>query len=146
MGDYSIVWAVAAVAFVIVEAATSALVSVWFIGGSVAALIASLLGAAPLVQIVLFFVLSGALLALLRPIAKRSAIRRIPTNADRIIGLDGVVTEAIDGLRSKGAIRVDGKEWTARASDGSNIPEGSVVRVDRIEGVKAFVTKKEEMS
>lgn len=144
MGEYSIVWAVAAVAFVMVEAATSALVSVWFIGGSVAALIASLLGAAPLVQIVLFFAVSGALLALLRPIAKRSAIRRVPTNADRIIGLDGVVTEAIDGLRSKGAIRVDGKEWTARASDGSSIPEGSVVRVDCIEGVKAFVTKKEE--
>ncbi len=144
MNGFTAVWAIAAIAFVIVEAATSALVSVWFIGGSVAALGASLLGAAPWLQVVIFFVVSGALLALLRPIAKRSAIRRVPTNADRVIGMEGVVSEAIDDLRGKGAVKVDGKEWSARSSDGSKIPAGCVVSVDRIEGVKMFVTKKEE--
>ena len=144
MNGFSAVWAIAAIAFVIVEAATSALVSVWFIGGSVAALVASLLGAAAWLQVVIFFVVSGVLLALLRPIAKRSAIRRVPTNADRIIGLEGIVSEPIDDLRGKGAVKVDGKEWSARSSDGSNVPAGSVVRIDRIEGVKVFVTKKEE--
>ena len=144
MNGFTAVWAIAAIAFVIVEAATSALVSVWFIGGSVAALGASLLGAAPWLQVVIFFVVSGALLALLRPIAKRSAIRRVPTNADRVIGLEGIVSEAIDDLRGVGAVKVDGKEWSARSSDGVNIPAGSVVIIDRIEGVKLFVTKKEE--
>ena len=144
MNGFSAVWAIAAIAFVVAEATTSALVSVWFIGGSVAALVASLLGAAAWLQVVIFFVVSGVLLALLRPIAKRSAIRRVPTNADRIIGLEGIVSEPIDDLRGKGAVKVDGKEWSARSSDGSNIPAGSVVRVDRIEGVKVFVTKKEE--
>ncbi len=144
MNGFTAVWAIAAIAFVIVEAATSALVSVWFIGGSVAALGASLLGAAPWLQVVIFFVVSGALLALLRPIAKRSAIRRVATNADRVIGMEGVVSEAIDDLRGKGAVKVDGKEWSARSSDGSKIPAGSVVIIDRIEGVKLFVTKKEE--
>ena len=144
MNGFSAVWAIAAIAFVVAEAATSALLSVWFIGGSVAALVASLLGAAAWLQVVIFFVVSGVLLALLRPIAKRSAIRRVPTNADRIIGLEGIVSEPIDDLRGKGAVKVDGKEWSARSSDGSNIPAGSVVRVDRIEGVKVFVTKKEE--
>ena len=144
MSGFSIAWSVAVIAFVIAEAVTAALVSVWFIGGSVAALVASLLGAPAWLQVVIFFVVSGVLLALLRPIAKRSAIRRVPTNADRILGLDAVVTEEIDDLHGKGAIRVDGKEWSARSTDGSVIPEGGVVRVDRIEGVKAFVTKKED--
>lgn len=145
MDGFSAVWAIAAVAFVLVEAATAALVSVWFIGGSVAALIASLLGASPVVQVFLFFAVSGALLALLRPIAKRSAIHRVPTNADRVIGQDAIVSEAIDDLRGQGAVKVDGKEWSARSSNGANIPAGSAVRVDRIEGVKLFVTKKEEI-
>ena len=144
MNGFTSVWAMAAVVFVVVEAATAALVSVWFIGGSVAALVASLLGAAPWLQVVIFFAVSGALLALLRPIAKRSAIRRVPTNADRVIGQEGIVSEPIDGLRGKGAVKVDGKEWSARSTNGANVPAGSVVRVDRIEGVKVFVTKKEE--
>lgn len=144
MNTFSIAWTVAAFAFVAVEAMTAALVSVWFIGGAVAGLIASLLGVSPIVQVVIFFVVSGALLALLRPIAKRSAIHRIPTNADRVIGQEAIVSEAIDDLLGQGVVRVDGKDWSARSSDGTKIPAGSVVRIDRIEGVKLFVTKKEE--
>ena len=30
--------------------------------------------------------------------------------------------------------------WTARSSSGETIPEGTLVKVDRIEGVKVFVT------
>ena len=144
MNAVSIAWAIAAVAFVAVEAMTAALVSVWFIGGAVAGLIASLLGASPIAQVILFFTVSGALLALLRPIAKRSAIHRVPTNADRVIGQDAIVSEAIDDLLGQGAVRADGKEWSARSTDGTKIPAGSVVRIDRIEGVKLFVSKKED--
>lgn len=144
MDGYSIFWACAAVVFIIAEAATAALVSVWFIGGAVAALVAALFGAPLWVQIALFVVVSGALLAALRPLAKRSAANRERTNADRVVGALGLVTERIDAIAGTGAVKVDGKEWSARSVRGGVIDAGEVVRVERIEGVKVFVTEKEE--
>ena len=139
MDGYSIFWACAAAVFIIVEALTAALVSVWFIGGAVAALVAALLGAPLWLQIALFAVVSAALLAALRPLAKKSAANRERTNADRILGARGVVTETIDPLQGTGAAKIDGKEWSARSVSDGVIAAGSVVRVERIEGVKVFV-------
>ena len=145
MDGASLFWAAAVIVFVIAEAATAALVSLWFIGGSAAALIAALLGAPIWAQVVLFFAVSGLLLALLRPLAKRNAGQRVATNADRVIGASAIVTETINDLQGTGAVKIDGKEWSARSCDGAIIEVGSVVRIDRIEGVKVFA-KKEEVS
>ena len=53
--------------------------------------------------------------------------------------MEGVVCEDIDNLAGTGAVKLDGKEWTARSDSGANIPSGSVVKVRRIEGVKLIV-------
>jgi len=61
------------------------------------------------------------------------------TNADRFLGTKGLVVESIDNLQGVGAVRLEGLVWSARSESGSSIPNGSVVRVLRMEGVKVYV-------
>ena len=144
--DYMIwVWLGAAVVFGVVEALTAGLVSIWFVAGSAAALIGAFLGAGLGVQVALFVVVSAAALAVTRPLVRRYAAgKAVPTNLDRVLGDTGRVTETIDNARSAGAVYVDGKTWTARSDDGAVIPQGTTVKILRMEGVKLFVRKIEE--
>ena len=138
-------WLGAMVVFGIVEALTAGLVSIWFVAGSAAALIGALLGAGIGVQAALFVAVSALALAVTRPLLRKiTAAKAVPTNADRVLGGSGKVTETIDNENSTGAVYVDGKTWTARSADGSVIPEGAVVEILRMEGVKLFVKKLEE--
>lgn len=63
-----------------------------------------------------------------------------PTNLDQAIGASARVTEDIDDDAGTGAVYVKGKMWTARSSSGATIPIGTEVTVERIEGVKLYVT------
>ena len=138
-------WIAAVIAFSVLEGLTVALVSVWFIGGSIAGLVAAACGASVGLQLGIFVAVSAILLALLRPLAKKYiSPRREHTNADRLVGREALVTEPIDNLRSSGAVRVDGVEWTARSQSGAAIDAGTRVKILRIEGVKVFVQPVEE--
>ena len=138
-------WLGAVVLFGAVEAATAGLVSIWFAAGAVAGLIAAWLGAGVAVQVVLFAAVSAAALAVTRPLVRRYAAgKAVPTNLDRVLGDTGRVTETIDNARSAGAVYVDGKTWTARSDDGAVIPQGTTVKILRMEGVTLFVRKIEE--
>lgn len=140
-----ILWLALLIVFVIVEAATVSLVSVWFIGGAAAALIAALCGARLWLQVLLFFGVSIALLLCLRPLSKRLLKqKKVATNADSNIGKEAVVTEEIDNLQGKGAVKIAGVEWSARSVDGSVIEKDAVVLVERIEGVKVCVRRTQE--
>ena len=136
-----ILWSAVLILTLIVEAATLGLVSIWFAGGALAALIAALCSASFAAQGCLFLVVSGVLLACLYPLARRTLRRNghARLNADRIIGMTAVVTEPIDTLAGSGAIRVDGKVWSARSADGASVAAAETVQVLRIEGVKAIV-------
>ena len=134
------IWLAAAVLFGALEAATVSLVSIWFMGGALAALLASLLGASLGVQIAVFLTVSAALLLGLRPFAaKYAAPKKNRLNTDRILGAEAVVTEEIRNLEGTGAVKVLGAEWSARSASGESIPKGTVVKILRIEGVKVFV-------
>jgi len=135
-----VIWALAAIVFVILEAATVGLASIWFAIGSVCALILSLLHLPLWLQITVFIVVSLATLALTRPLARRFInSRRQPTNADRFIGVECIVDEAIDNVAGTGSVLVSGRRWTARSHDGSQLAHGDRARVIRIEGVKLIV-------
>ena len=137
-----IIWLALLIVFAITEGVTVALVSIWFMGGALAALIAALCGAELWVQVVLFFTVSILLLLCLRPLSKRLIKqKKVATNADSNIGKEAVVTERIDNLQGSGAVRISGVEWSARSADGSEIEKGAVVRVLRIEGVKVCVER-----
>ena len=122
-------WIIAAVVFAAAEAATVSLVSVWFVGGALLALVAAILGWSVPVQMAVFW-----------PLAKKSmAKKRTHTNADRLIGRQVLVTEAIDNLHETGAVKVNGVEWTAKAPTDAVIPVDTLVTIERIEGAKLYV-------
>ena len=136
-------WVVALVVFLIVEALTAGLVSIWFVFGSLVALICAALGAAIWLQIVWFVVVSVATLVLTRPLVKRYVdSRSVATNADRNIGRTAVVTERIDNLAATGAVQLSGVIWTARSTDDAlTIESGEHVIIRAIEGVKLIVER-----
>ena len=137
----AIFWIAAMIFFIIVEAATVGLASIWFAIGSVAALICALAHGP-----VWFVAVSALTLFLTRPLVKKYVTARaVPTNADRNIGRTAVVTERIDNLKATGAVKVDGLIWTARSTDDDvTIEKDAVVVIREIRGVKAMVEPKKE--
>ena len=135
-------WIAACILFIVLEAATATLVSIWFIGGSIAALIAALCGGPLWLQIGLFGVVSAVLVICLRPfLRKYVAPGRVKTNVDGNIGKQAVVVETIDNLHGKGRIALGSVDWTARSLDDSIIEEGTRVVIRKVEGVRAYVER-----
>ncbi len=140
-GDMStIIWIAAIVIFGVAEAATVGLVSIWFVIGSVAGLIAAVLGAAIWLQVVMFFIVSIASLLATRPLVRKLTKKgEVATNADRVLGGTARVTETIDNTIPSGEVYIDGKTWTARSQSGAVIAPETLVTVIRLEGVKLYV-------
>ncbi len=141
-GSPIFLWLALFVVFLIVEAGTVALVSIWFALGALAALVSCALGAEMWLQITVFLVFSLVLLALLWK-RVRSKLTTTKTNVDSVIGAEGYVTEAIDNLSYTGRVKLGGITWAARSTSGAGIPVGTLVKVERIEGVKVFVSPAE---
>ena len=138
--DPMVFWIVLASACLILEIATVNLVSIWFVAGAVAAIIAAALGARLAVQIGVFIVVTAICLIFTMPAARRLLKKsKSPTNSDRIIGKEAVVTKEIDNIKGSGQIKVLGSVWSAVSEDESIIPEGSMVEVSGIRGVRAVV-------
>lgn len=136
------IWLALAILFLIVEGVTVSLVSIWFAAGSFAAVVVNLLGGALWLQILVFLAVAAVTLACLRPLFRRFIKPRlVATNADAVIGSTGYVTEEIDNLAAKGQVKLGGMYWTARSTEGLRISTGSEITVDKIEGVKVYVTQ-----
>ena len=134
-----VLWAILAAVFLVLEAGTVALVSIWFAVGALAALVAAVLGAAMWLQVTVFLAVSVLLLALLWKKVRTKAIGT-KTNVDSVIGTEGYVTEPIDNVSYTGRVKLGGITWAARSTSGAPIDAGTLVRVDRVEGVKVFVS------
>ena len=135
------IWLAALILFGIGEAVTVGLTSIWFALGALGALIVSSLGFGFWPQFLTFVVLSAISMALIRPIAKKIlAPNYAPTNADRVVGTTGLVTEEIDNIEGKGQVNLSGQVWSARSSQANGvIPAGCEVKVLQIQGVKVIV-------
>lgn len=136
------IWLALSIVFLIVESGTVGLVSIWFAVGSLAAMVTSMLGGALWLQLLIFFAISGGLLACLRPLFRKFIKPKVvSTNVDSVIGSTGFVTEDIDNISAHGQVKLGGMYWTARSSSGEKISTGTQITVDKIEGVKVYVTK-----
>ena len=135
------VWVALLAAFVIIEASTAQLVTIWFAVGSFAALITSFFTDNIILQVAVFIAVSVIILAVTRPFVKKvTNSKKQATNADMYIGKEGIVTEEINNLLAQGVVKVKGSVWSARSEkDGAPIPEGTLVTVVKIEGVKLIV-------
>lgn len=137
-----IVWIIVFVTALIVEAASFALVSIWFAAGALGALIAASLGANFTVQLIVFAVLAGLLLLFTRPLLKKLFPNKfIPTNSELEVGKTAVVIEDIDNASGKGRVRLGGVDWAAVSEKGENIPEGEIVTVKEVRSSKLVVER-----
>ena len=115
-------WMLLTAAFLVIEALTAGLTTIWFAGGSVVALILTFLGAPIWLQAAAFAAISLILLLITRPV---------------------LVTEQIDNLRGTGEVQLDGQFWMARSVNSDQIIEkGEVAMVRDIQGVKLIVGKR----
>ena len=138
-------WLMLLIVCLVVEANTVTLVSIWFAAGALTAMIASLCSAHLWLQVVLFFGVSIALLLLLRPAFRKFIKPKLTkTNIDAVIGAQGIVTENIDNIAAAGQVKVGAMYWSARSADNTPIAAGTLVTVEKIEGVKAMVTPVKE--
>lgn len=125
-----ILWIIVMVAAVLVEAASFALLSIWFAVGALAALVAAIFGAGTGVQIGVFLGVSVILLGATRPLLKKFMPKKyIPTNGELDLGKTAVVIEKIDSMTGTGRVRLEGVDWGAVSADGSVIEEGVSVTV-----------------
>ena len=133
-------WVIAMVVFLVVEAVTVGLASIWFAVGALIAMFTAMVGAPIWLQILVFLAVSAVTLYFTRPLVKKYVNGKVqPTNADMLIGKECRVTETIDNIAGTGAVYVDGKTWSARCENDEVIPEGMLVKAIRIDGVKLIV-------
>lgn len=137
------IWLVLLVVFILVEIATVGLLTIWFAGGALAAFFISLADFGTAVQVIVFLIVSLALVLLIRPLAqKKFNSGHIRTNAQTLIGEEAVVLEPIDNLQSKGRVMIQGQEWSARSvDDKEKFDKDDVVQVMSISGVKLMVRR-----
>ena len=137
------VWLVIAVVLGIFEAATVALVSIWFAIGAVAAMVPAYFNAPFWVQILVFILVSALCFVFTRPFFKKIIrVNKQPTNVDRLGGQEGVATDDIENIECRGKVFISGLTWSARSETGELIPQGAVVTVKKIEGATLVVKRK----
>ncbi|MGN0107775.1 MAG: NfeD family protein [Hominilimicola sp.] len=140
-----IIWLIGIIVFIILEAATYQIVSIWFALGAVGGLVASLAGANFTVQMIIFIALSVIFLICLRPVSRRLLkFKHEKTNVDSILGKEVLITKEVDNLRGGGQGKVNGVVWTVKSADNVPIPENDIAVVEKVEGVKLIVKRKGE--
>ena len=141
MNNTAIIWLVLAVIFGVTESLTVALISIWMAVGAVCAGIVAAIGGSLMTQIITFLISSAILLILTIPLSKKIRNKNsVSTNADRLLGAEGVVIEKIDSIDNKGQIKALGQIWSASCKE-KNVEIGEKVVVVGIEGVRAIVEK-----
>lgn len=134
-------WLTISITLAIIEMSTVNLVSIWYVISGLITMIVSIFIDSIVIQVAIF-VLGGTILLLLT----KDALKKIlpattKTNIDRIIGMEGIVTQKIT-KKLPGEVKVDGKYWTAISEE--NIPIDSIVEILEINSTKLKVKKKEE--
>ena len=141
MNGSAIFWFILLVVFLIAEAATVTMVSLWFAAGALTALAISLAHGGIWLQAAAFVIVSAVMLILLRPVVRKYVNPRLTaTNVDAVIGSQGLVTIAIDNVKAQGQVKLGGMVWSARSVSGESIAEGTLIRVEKVEGVKVLVS------
>lgn len=136
----TLLWTLFTIGLIILEAATTQLICIWFAGGTFAALIVALFNTDLWIQIVTFVIVSALLLIFTKKLVNSLKSKDpVKTNADALIGQRAAVISPISNEKETGTVKVRGMVWTARSEDGSDIDTDKIVTVKQIEGVKLIV-------
>ncbi len=140
MNGAVMIWLIAAVVLGVIEGMTVALISIWMAVGAVGAAVVAAFGGSILMQILVFLVLSALLLLCTIPLSSKFRKQKtVRTNADRLIGAEGVVLSRIDAIENKGQIKALGQIWSAASANQEEFEIGEKVIVKAIEGVHTIV-------
>ncbi len=136
-------WLAVIILFLVIEMITVSLVSIWFVGGALAAFLAAYFTDTMWIQVVAFLAVSVVLLVLLRPLARKLSVKQkdqMVSGAKAMIGKQAIVTEEIDSVHAKGAVQVNGQYWTAKTKlFEDKIPKDTIVDIIDVDGVKLIV-------
>lgn len=112
------------------------------IGAGLAA-VAAWVGAADIVQWLLFFVGTGiSMLYIRRFMRTQDEDSGLVVGPGRYVGMEALVLETIDTGANTGLIRVEAEEWRA-TTEGTPIDEGKRVKVVALRGTRLVVSEVE---
>ena len=135
------IWLGVFILSVIVEFATTELVSIWFIFSSVVTIVLACIPGIPYyVEVLVFILLSVLQIVFLRKILKKLfKTKDFKSNPDSMIGEKVLVVKDIK-INEMGEIKYKGVIWSAVSLE-DIIPEGEYVIIEHIEGNRLFVRK-----
>ena len=140
-----LLWIIVAVASAVIEIITIGdLICIWFSVGALVALLLAWLKVKLIVQIIVFFAVSIAVMLIVRPMAiKYLRGNTVATNSDRYIGKTATLSREITA-DSWGLLSVGGSSWSCTSVDGEPIPQNTKVKIMAIDGAKLIVIKADQ--
>ena len=139
MNPVPYLWLAAAVCFLILEAATVSMTSIWFAAGAATALLTCLFTDSFRAQALVFIVVSILCLLAFRPLAAKLRQKSTPTNGDRNLGREATVLTTVTA-DVPGRVRLDGVDWNARcATPGDVLKPGERCRVAELHSTLLIV-------
>jgi membrane protein implicated in regulation of membrane protease activity len=138
-----VTWVGIAVVLAVVELMSLDLVLLMFALGALGAAVAAGLGGPVWMALLVFAVVSTALLFLVRPplVERLHAGPTLQTGHQNLVGRDALVIEPVDSR--SGRVKLASEVWSARTDGGESFDTGAEVHVIRIDGATAVVTGKE---
>ena len=145
-----LVWLAAALALLVLEILTIAFFAIFVMVGALAAALAATLNESPVIQVVVFAVVTAVGLLAARPpimaYLRRRSQPSLQSGAQSMVGMEVLVVDAIGGEHEPGHVRVSGENWPAVSSDGTPIAEGSTVVVKGLRKATLVVRAKTRMA
>lgn len=133
-------WLTVFIVLLLIEICTVNLVSIWFAIGAFVSFFIALFVDNIIIQMIFFIIVSVITLLVMKPFVKKIKTNKVMTNLDKVVGMEAIVTEDISKFVI-GEVKVDGKRWSAKSDE--DISKGNIVEVEKIDGVKLIVRKKE---
>ena len=134
------IWLIASGVFFIIEIFTVGFLIFWLGVGALFAMLISFLTNNIIIQTTVFVISSGLLIFATKPLVNKITKKEvIPTNVYSIVGKKGIVIEDIDWSTGTGQIKSEGEIWSAKTNEQINIPKGTEVEIESIDGVKVIV-------
>ena len=134
------IWLIASGVFIIIEIFTVGFLFFWLAIASLLSMLVSFLTDSIIIQTTIFVISSAILIFATKPLVDKFAKKdKTATNVYSIIGKKAIVIKEIDWASGKGQIKIEGEVWSAKTNEQVNIPKGTEVEIESIDGVKAFV-------
>ena len=134
-------WLIAAGVFLVLEMFTLGFLVFWLGIGCLLAMLVSFITTNLIIQTTVFVFSSVVLILATKPLVKKfTAKDNTKTNVYSLVGKKAIVIEDINWVTGTGQIKCEGQVWSAKTAEEINIPKGSEVEIQSIEGVKVIVT------